>query len=87
MFVFLNLIQENPGLILIAALGFVFLAMAILNALQEYVFNPNSVFIQRDTQISLSGHILLTACIGFNLLNGIAPSWLVRHIYMLGLKL
>ena len=84
--IFKNLILDTPGFVLIAALGFVFLAMAILNALQEYVFNPDSVFLNHNAQISLSGHIFLTACIGFNILNGIAPSLLVHQIYMLGIK-
>ena len=85
--IFKSLILDHPGFVLIAALGFVFLAMAILNALQEYVFNPDSVFLNNKTQISLSGHIFLTACIAFNLLNGFAPSLLVHQMYMLGITL
>lgn len=85
MFIFRDLIIQAPGYIVLAALAFIFLAMAILNALQEYVFNPDSVFIHQDTQISIYGHILLTACIGFNLLNGFAPSWLINQIRFLGI--
>lgn len=83
MYIFHDLIKEAPAYVFIAALAFVFLAMAILNALQEYVFNPDSIFIQRDIKISFSGHLLLVGCIGFNLFNGFAPSWLVHQLYSL----
>lgn len=86
MYIFSGLILSNPAFIWIAALCFIFLAMAILNALQEYVFNPDSIFLQRNNKISVSGHIFLSLCIGFNLLNGFAPSWIVRQIYLLSTK-
>lgn len=85
MFIFRDLTIVDPSYIVIAALAFIFLAMAILNALQEYVFNPDSIFIHRDTQISIYGHILLIACIGLNILNGFAPSWLINQIRLLGI--
>jgi NADH:ubiquinone oxidoreductase subunit 4 (subunit M) len=85
MFIFRDLIIVDPSYIVIAALAFIFLAMAILNALQEYVFNPDSIFIHRDTQISIYGHIILIACIGLNILNGFAPSWLINQIRLLGI--
>lgn len=86
MYIFSGLIWSNPTFIWIAALCFIFLAMAILNALQEYVFNPDSIFLQRNNNVSVSGHIFLSLCIGFNLLNGFAPSWIVRQIYLLSTK-
>lgn len=85
-YVFSELVQDNPAFIIVAAFSFIFLAMAILNALQEYVFNSESILLRQESNISIAGHIYLISCIIFNLINGFAPSWLVRQIYLLGSK-
>lgn len=84
LYILSDVLQGSPFFVVIVALSFVFLAMAILNALQEYVFNAESILLKQNIQISRIGHVFLLACILFNIINGLAPSWLVRHIYLFG---
>ena len=60
--------------------GLIFLAMAILNALQEHVFNPHSQFLRNARHLPPLGHLFLSLCVGINILSGIMPNIVIDHI-------
>ena len=75
-----SLARDNLILALIAGLGFIMLAIAILHALQENVFNIKSSFLMANAKLSLNEHIFIVFCIGANVFNGVHPSWLLNRL-------
>lgn len=75
-----SLALDNLILALIAGVGFIMLAIAVLHALQEHVFNIKSEFLASNAKLSLKEHIFIVLCIGINVFNGIHPSWLLNKL-------
>lgn len=69
----------NLYLLFITGIGFVMLAIAILHALQEYVFasiNKSSLLLD----ISPAKHVFIVFSILFNVINGLAPDWFLTKL-------
>lgn len=66
--------------VFIVFIGFILLAMAILNALQVHVFNRNSHFLRNIRHLPPLGHLFLSICIAVNILSGIMPNILIDNI-------
>lgn len=75
-----SLVQDHLILALISGVGFIMLAIAVLHALQEHVFNIKSSFLLANAKLSLIEHVFIVFCIGTNIFNGIHPSWLLSKL-------
>ena len=75
-----SLAQDHLILALISGVGFIMLAIAVLHALQEHVFNIKSSFLLANAKLSLIEHVFIVFCIGANIFNGIHPSWLLSKL-------
>lgn len=78
--ILLNLVNDNLLYIVLAGLGFIMLTIAILHALQEHVFNLNSEFLQKNIYLTVYEQLFIIFCIGFNIFNGIHPTWLLTNL-------
>ena len=78
--IFSSLVHENLILVLIAAIGFIMLSIAVLHALQEHVFTKESSFLTLHARLSVAEHIFVIFCIVTNIFNGINPSILLNKL-------
>ena len=75
-----SLTHENLIFLFIAGIGFLFLAIATLRALQVHVFNLKSSFLQKSAYLYPIEHIFIILCIGANIFNGLNPMWILNII-------
>lgn len=75
-----SLVRYSLILALISGVGFIMLAIAILHALQEHVFNIKSGFLSTNAKLSLTEHIFIVFCIAINIFNGVDPSWILDKL-------
>ena len=78
--IFTSLVHESLILVLIAAIGFIMLAIAVLHALQEHVFTKESSFLTVHARLSIGEHIFVIFCIVTNIFNGINPNMLLNQL-------
>lgn len=74
------LVQSNWITAFIASLGFIMLAIAIMHALQDYVFRLNSNVSSINVRLSKIEHIFIIFCIFANFFNGIHPTWFLSKL-------
>ena len=75
-----SLTHENLVFLFIAGIGFLFLAIATLRALQVHVFNLKSSFLQKSAYLYPIEHAFIILCISANIFNGLHPMWLLTLI-------
>ncbi|MFN8769745.1 MAG: proton-conducting transporter membrane subunit [Neisseriaceae bacterium] len=75
-----SLANTQLWLLAIVSIGFIMLAIAILHALQEYVFSSNASNYKLKVQLSSLEHMFLIFSIFFNILSGIYPSLLLSKL-------
>ena len=78
--ILMSLAHDDLVYILLTGIGFLLLAIAIMHALQEHVFNSKSIFLPKNIYLTSGEQLFIMFAIIVNLSSGINPSWLLNQL-------
>lgn len=75
-----SLASEDLVYIFLTGIGFVMLAIAIMHALQEHVFNSKSIFLPKNIYLTSGEQLFILFAIFISISSGIYPDWLLNQL-------
>jgi NADH:ubiquinone oxidoreductase subunit 4 (subunit M) len=66
--------------IFLTGLGFILLAIAIMHALQEHVFNSKSILLPKNIYLTSGEQLFILFTIFISISSGIYPDWLLNQL-------
>jgi NADH:ubiquinone oxidoreductase subunit 4 (subunit M) len=78
--ILLSLASDDLIYIFLTGVGFLLLAIAIMHALQEHVFNSKSIFLPKNIYLTSGEQLFILFAIFINISSGVYPDWLLNQL-------
>ncbi|TXI92199.1 MAG: hypothetical protein E6Q33_07965 [Neisseriales bacterium] len=78
--ILLSLASDDLIYIFLTGVGFLLLAIAIMHALQEHVFNSKSIFLPKNIYLTSGEQLFILFAILINISSGVYPDWLLNQL-------